>query len=246
MIDIEKRRTYNRKYRESEKYQAWKETNKEKIKNDYKDWVQNNRDKRNSYDRKWNRTTKGRFHTAQRQAKKRNKTFTISYDEFCSIIIQSCFYCSNKMGNIIEAGSGLDRLDSSIGYELNNVVSCCELLTTLVVSFCCFGAEGTAMARLVPSLKMFLAALTSLSIAMPQASQLYILSDNFRSNLMFPQPQHIFDVLRGLTSTIDLPALSALYFSMATKLPQEASCILLLLTSKPSASSIDLIFNFSI
>ena len=49
-------------------------------------------------------------------------TPTITKEEYFSLTEKPCHYC----GSVIESvGSGLDRIDSSKGYRLDNVVPCC-------------------------------------------------------------------------------------------------------------------------
>ena len=55
-------------------------------------------------------------------AKQRNKELQITLDQFKELWDQKCFYC-----NDIVTTAGLDRIDSSKGYVLGNVVRCCEL-----------------------------------------------------------------------------------------------------------------------
>ena len=42
-----------------------------------------------------------------------------------------CHYCGDK---ITKGGTGLDRIDSSIGYRIDNIVTCCKV---------CNAAKGT-------------------------------------------------------------------------------------------------------
>ena len=73
------------------------------------------------------------------QNKKRNHQFNLTIDQFKDLIFQSCYYCnsmpqisSNKQlitrGNINEPPlyyNGIDRIDSNLGYEINNCIPCC-------------------------------------------------------------------------------------------------------------------------
>jgi len=59
-------------------------------------------------------------------AKKRNIGFSLSKEEFLTFWQKSCFYCGDKVATI-----GLDRIDSSKGYSLDNVVSCCAICNTM-------------------------------------------------------------------------------------------------------------------
>lgn len=66
-------------------------------------------------------TTSYIFDRIGRSAKQRGLSFNMTLDEF-SIFFwgKPCFYCGDSFDTI-----GLDRVDSSIGYEVSNVVSCC-------------------------------------------------------------------------------------------------------------------------
>lgn len=67
--------------------------------------------------------------SVMRGAAGRSKQWDLSEDEWVSLSKQNCFYCDQEPSNFIVAigykYSGLDRIDSSIGYTLTNVVPCC-------------------------------------------------------------------------------------------------------------------------
>lgn len=67
-------------------------------------------------------------------AKKRNYTFNLSKKEVKKLILDDCDYCGCKPANIYKNSkednteykyNGIDRVDNEVGYEINNVVSCC-------------------------------------------------------------------------------------------------------------------------
>jgi hypothetical protein len=70
----------------------------------------------------------------KQQSNKRKIEFLLSKDEFLNIVSQNCFYCNeepkesgyNKKSHGIYKCNGIDRVDSNLGYELNNVVPCCK------------------------------------------------------------------------------------------------------------------------
>lgn len=72
-----------------------------------------------------------RWHQFKRAALLRQKTFNITYEQFANLIGAACYYCNNELGKKVETGSGLDRLDNNIGYEITNVVSCCTFCNKL-------------------------------------------------------------------------------------------------------------------
>lgn len=59
---------------------------------------------------------------------KRNRDFTLTLKEFTEIIMRRCFYCDDAPNNISQGVlyNGIDRIDSSLGYIKNNIVTCCN------------------------------------------------------------------------------------------------------------------------
>lgn len=71
-------------------------------------------------------------------AKNRNISFALTKEEFSNICSQNCYYCgqvpietvsskSRNRTNTPYKHNGVDRVDSSKGYILSNVVSCCGM-----------------------------------------------------------------------------------------------------------------------
>lgn len=65
-------------------------------------------------------------------AKKRNIPFLLSKEEVFQIIEQPCYFCGAIKSNIINTDTytyrynGIDRINSNIGYNKNNIVACCK------------------------------------------------------------------------------------------------------------------------
>lgn len=72
-------------------------------------------------------------------AQRSKREFDLSESQVESLIFQNCFYCGSKPSTVSKlrirtyggemwslARNGIDRVDSSRGYEYNNCVSCCE------------------------------------------------------------------------------------------------------------------------
>ena len=61
------------------------------------------------------------------------KKFALTIEEFRALAIQNCHYCGVEPGNIYERDTyngaftynGLDRIESSKGYVISNLVPCC-------------------------------------------------------------------------------------------------------------------------
>lgn len=70
------------------------------------------------------------------RVKKKNIPLEITIDEYSNIIEANCYYCGAEpllkryAGGIIWA-NGVDRIDSSIGYTLDNCVACCKKCNTM-------------------------------------------------------------------------------------------------------------------
>lgn len=86
------------------------------------------------YLKEYVRPVEGRAYSRYKiDAKKHNRTFNLSRDEFDELVSSNCFYCGtppflnqgNKTKSIVKRLNGLDRVDSSRGYTLDNVVPCC-------------------------------------------------------------------------------------------------------------------------
>ena len=56
-------------------------------------------------------------------AKTRDHIFELTKEQFHSLVSTSCHYC----GTCQENGNGIDRVDNTKGYTIDNVVSCCSL-----------------------------------------------------------------------------------------------------------------------
>jgi len=80
------------------------------------------------------------LNTYKKHAQSRNLEFKLTAKEFEQLIIEDCYYCGiqpsniknpdsvNKYGNISPFRyNGIDRVDSSVGYTIENCVSCCKL-----------------------------------------------------------------------------------------------------------------------
>jgi hypothetical protein len=68
-------------------------------------------------------------------AKRRNRSFNLSFSDFLSFTQTPCYYCGIDPSTIQKAEgnngdfiyNGIDRVDNSIGYEINNCVPCCTI-----------------------------------------------------------------------------------------------------------------------
>lgn len=71
------------------------------------------------------------FGTYKTKARYRELPFELSFEDFKFLTSQNCFYCERKPSNLSETRNGcfvyngIDRIDSSNGYFLENCVPCC-------------------------------------------------------------------------------------------------------------------------
>jgi len=138
--NVEKRRewdrnAHNRRYKKTAEQQKKKskryyKQHKEKILLDRKKYRLTNMDKFDEYNRsderkivaeRYHLTPEGRFSSYKSQAASRDIPFELTMEQFMTFWQKPCFYYSgHKIATI-----GLDRIDSSKGYTLDNVVPCC-------------------------------------------------------------------------------------------------------------------------
>lgn len=74
------------------------------------------------------------FYHYKRNAKVSKREFKLTKEEFRKLIKQNCFYCngepnsvSDNKGNGVFVYNGIDRIDNTHGYFLENVVTCCGM-----------------------------------------------------------------------------------------------------------------------
>lgn len=61
-------------------------------------------------------------------AKQRGHDCNIDLETYLNLIAQPCFYCD---GPLPEAGGGLDRVNSDLGYIKGNVAPCCRVCNVM-------------------------------------------------------------------------------------------------------------------
>lgn len=74
---------------------------------------------------KQSQNSKNVFNSIKRRANYRNIGFSVTYEEFEKFYGKNCYYCNKE--NCI----GLDRIDSSRGYLIDNIVTCCTLCNSM-------------------------------------------------------------------------------------------------------------------
>jgi len=77
----------------------------------------------------------------KRNAKTRRISFDLSEEEFTVLTKKNCYYCGEKPNNLYHPKgyngpymyNGIDRVDNSVGYILDNCVPCCTICNKMKV-----------------------------------------------------------------------------------------------------------------
>lgn len=95
--------------------------NKELCSSIKRSYYKDNKSRILSSNSEWRKSTfSGRINSYKRSASKRNIEWSLSDSDFKSFWGVPCYYCGDSITTI-----GLDRVDSSRGYFVGNLVSCC-------------------------------------------------------------------------------------------------------------------------
>lgn len=99
--------------------------------------IQNNIIYKRKPDNHSNKNTK--FNHYRNHAKNRKVSFYLTKEQFIKLAESNCYYCGIKAKNPFKANkysgewlsNGIDRLDSNLGYMLDNCVPCCKQCNTM-------------------------------------------------------------------------------------------------------------------
>ena len=126
--DKEKKRKYEREYyalniikarkRAKEKYQRVKEYQKEWSRKKY----QANKELYKERSKIYGKTIKARYGLLKRKTPKRGYDMLLTFEEFSEIVSKPCKYCGESKEII-----GVDRMDNSVGYTVENSTPCCKI-----------------------------------------------------------------------------------------------------------------------
>lgn len=78
----------------------------------------------------YRQTPKGKYETYKSNASKYRREFTLTFEQFMIFWQKQCYYCNCKIDTI-----GIDRLDSTKGYTLENIVPCCAEHNRMKLNF---------------------------------------------------------------------------------------------------------------
>jgi hypothetical protein len=84
----------------------------------------------------YSHSLQGRYNVYRKGAKARNLDFNLTRDEFDLITSQPCHYCGEYSEKYFDKEySGVDRVDSSLGYSVDNVVPCCDMCNRMKLDY---------------------------------------------------------------------------------------------------------------
>jgi 5-methylcytosine-specific restriction endonuclease McrA len=81
-------------------------------------YYRQNSEKSYQYNKEYRLTLKGKFKDCKKGAKSRNLEFSLTFEQFCSLVSKICVYCGS-------VDVGIDRIDSNKSYTLENCNPCC-------------------------------------------------------------------------------------------------------------------------
>ena len=109
----------SRREQERERTRQWNLKNPEKKKSSQHNYYLKNSNKWKEVQREYNKTPKGSFARYSRRIKD-GISFSLTFEEFMTFWQKPCTYCGAEIKTV-----GIDRVDNTEGYSLENCVSCC-------------------------------------------------------------------------------------------------------------------------
>jgi len=76
-----------------------------------------------------------RFAKSKQRGIKIHKEWAITIDEYAKLISKPCYYCEDFFAAKSKYGSGLDRIDNTKGYTVDNVLPCCKQCNSIRNNF---------------------------------------------------------------------------------------------------------------
>ncbi len=95
----------------------------ERKKTNYRNWWYRHHEKNLADLARQRRKPGRRYSNAKAHAKKRGLEFSITIDEYMSVVSKPCNYCNESLGDM---SGGLDRIDNDRGYTCGNILPCCR------------------------------------------------------------------------------------------------------------------------
>lgn len=91
--------------------------------------ARNSKEKNNKYERLYKKTNVGRYNQYKSSANRRGFELNLSKEQFNSLLSKACIYCGSN------ESIGIDRIDNSLGYTLENSSPCCTMCNMMKKNF---------------------------------------------------------------------------------------------------------------
>jgi hypothetical protein len=88
------------------------------------------KDCRREIKRKYRKTPRGKYNKTKLASKSRGLDFSLTFEQYLQFENKPCNYCG-----FVPDSVSLDRVDNSLGYHLDNVVSCCYMCNSMKYVF---------------------------------------------------------------------------------------------------------------
>jgi len=98
-----------------------------------KEFHKENKEYENNYYKDYSQTVNGRFHIYVRGAKKRKIQFNLTPEQFLKMTDKVCHYCGQF--SVGKNYCGIDRVNSSLGYLVENCVPCCNICNLMKMAY---------------------------------------------------------------------------------------------------------------
>lgn len=130
----EQRKQYSKEHAEEKR--EYNRTNKEHLMKKRKEYEQENTEKVRKQRKRYRKYLKARYKKYELGAQKRNFSFELSIEEFDEITKMPCEYCGGYSDELDGVKfNGIDRIDSSHGYTIENSVPCCEMCNRMKMAY---------------------------------------------------------------------------------------------------------------
>lgn len=92
-------------------------------------WQKEYRKRNQTYFQQFSQTDNSKYKQYISSAKRRNLEFNLTREEFIKIFHSKCIYCGD------EESRGIDRVDNTTGYILNNCEPCCKICNKMKIHY---------------------------------------------------------------------------------------------------------------
>lgn len=124
-MNSEKKKEQLRLYEKSEKRQAYQKSEKRKTRNNELRRLSRSTKEGKEKQKEYKQSASGRFRDIRYHSKKREIDFHITFEEFADFYYEKqCAYCG-------DIARGIDRIDSSGHYTVENCAPCCSTCNSI-------------------------------------------------------------------------------------------------------------------